>query len=140
MSTVLWANGLADGKVVSDESDKYALCKFADKLDGICERIGVPQLSSLHDSTDMQFNLSEAELPAGMTSTDEVMAADGIWTDAAEARGMLEQVLQAVRDERPRFGMFSDAVNDVIAELEESIQFARKCEQQGAMFNFSIVM
>lgn len=140
MSTVLWANCLVDGKVVSDQSDKYALYRFADKLDSICDRIGTPRLSSLHDSTDLQFNLNDAELPEGMTSTDELMAADGIWTDASEARRMLETLLQAIRDERPRFGMFSDAIDDVIAELEESIEFARKAEQQGGMFNFSIVM
>lgn len=140
MSTVLWANCLADGKVVSDQSDKYALYKFADKLDGICEEIGIPYLSSLHDSTDLQFNLSDTELPEGVTSTDEMMAADGIWTDAAEARRMLESLLETIRDERPRFGMFSDAIDDVIAELEESIDFATKAEQQGGMFNFSIVM
>jgi hypothetical protein len=33
MSTVLWANYLSDGTVTSDESDKYALYKFLDKLD-----------------------------------------------------------------------------------------------------------
>lgn len=140
MSTVLWANYLADGKVVSDESDKYALCKFSDKLDGICDRIGTPQFSSLQDSTDMQFNIGDDDLPEGMTSTDELMAADGTWTDAAEARQMLEALLAAVQDERPRFGLFSDAIDQVIEELEESIEFAKQAEQKNAMFNFALVM
>ncbi len=139
MSTVLWANYLDNGEVVSERSDLYALYRFSNKLDAICDRIGLPQLSSLHDSTDLQFNLGDDELPEGMESTDDLMAADGIWTDAAEARRMLESLLAAVREERPRFGLFSDAVDEVISELEESLAFVRQAEQKGALFNFSVV-
>lgn len=140
MSTVLWANYLDNGEVVSDRSDKYALYRFTDKLDDICDRIGVPRLSSLHDTTDMEFNLGDAALPDGMRSTDELMAADGLWTDAAEARQLLEKLLQSIRDEQPRFGIFRDARDEVIAELEESIELVKEAEEKGALFNFAVVM
>lgn len=140
MSTVLWANYLDNGKVVSECSDLYALYRYTDKLDAICDRIDIPRLSSLHDTTDIQFNLGEDDLPEGMESTDDLMAADGIWTEAAEARRMLESLLAVIREERPRFGLFGNAVEQVIAELEESLELARRAETKGALFNFSVVM
>jgi len=140
MSTVLWANYLDDGTVVSDESDKRALYQFADKLDRICDTLGRGRLSSLHDSTDLEVNLSQAELPEGMQSTNELMASQGNWKPAGEARALLETLLEAVRDGGHRFGMFNDAADDVARELEECIAHAREAEAKGAKFNLSVVM
>jgi len=140
MSTVLWANYLDDGNVVSDESDKRALYKFADKLDRICDGLGLGRLSGLQDSTDLEVNLSETALPEGMQSTNELMAKKGNWKPAGEARALLESLLEAVRNGEHRFGMFSDAVDEVVRELEECIAHAREAEEKGAKFNLSVVM
>ena len=72
MSTVLWANYLLDGQVTCAEADLYALCKYADKLDKLCRKHNVLPFLDTHDSTDMQFNIGDAELPEGMESTDEL--------------------------------------------------------------------
>ncbi len=140
MSTVLWANYLADGQVTCAESDLYALCKFADKLDKISRKNGVMPFLDTHDSTDMQFNVGDAELPEGMESTDELMAVNGNWVDAKAAVEMLETLLNVVRDERTRFGVLGNAHDDVVAELEESIEFAREAAARSARFNFALVM
>ena len=140
MSTVLWANYLVDGQVTCAESDLYALCKYADKLDRICRKHGAVPFLDTHDSTDMQFNIGDEELPEGVESTDEVMAANGTWVDAQAALEMLETLLKIVRDEGTRFGMIGNAHDEVVAELEESIEFAKQAAAKSARFNFALVM
>jgi hypothetical protein len=99
-STVLWANYLVNGDVVSDESDKYALYKYADKLDAISRDIGVLPFSEIQDATDARFNLGELELRDGMESTDELMAQDGVWVSAEVAVQILEALLQKIETEK----------------------------------------
>lgn len=140
MSTVLWANYLVDGAVTSDQSDKYALCKHADRLDALCRDSGLTPLSEICDATDMRFNVEDIELPDGMESTDELMARDGVWIDAQSAVTLLEKLLGAVKSKKPRFGLLRDDYDDVVSELEESIAFARAAAAKGGRFNFAMVM
>jgi hypothetical protein len=70
MSTVLWGNHLLkNGEVASDESDKWALYKHAEKLDNFASAAKVEPFSSLLDHTDIQFNMGDDELPDGMMSS-----------------------------------------------------------------------
>lgn len=141
MSTVLWANRLRDGAVVRDESDKFALYKHLAKLDGIARDCGMPPLSELCDSTDLRFNTDDAlELPPGMASTQEWMAAQGVWTEGERAVALLAAVLAEVEAKRPRFGVLRNDYDAVVAELRESLAFARSAADASAKFNFSIVM
>ncbi|MBX3710883.1 MAG: hypothetical protein KF800_02830 [Lysobacter sp.] len=140
MSTVLWANQLLHGMVVSDESDKYALHRHLPKLDKLAVACGVPALSSICDGTDLRFNLQDLELPDGMTSTHEWMARDGVWVDAPEAVRLLSALLEAVLAKRPRFGLLRNDCDAVLDELREALAFAEEAAARGARFNFSIVM
>lgn len=140
MSTVLWANYLVDGKVASDESDKWALYKHAGKLDKLAGVAKVEPFSALLDHTDTQFNMGEGELPEGMESTNELMARDGVWKTADEALAILGGLLAAITAEKPRFGLMKNDYDAVVAELTESVEFARQASAAGARFNFSVVM
>lgn len=137
---MLWANCLVDGAVTSDQSDKYALCKHVAKLDALCRDSGLTFISEICDSTDMRFNVEDIELPDGMESTDELMARDGVWIDAQSAVTLLENLRDAVKSKKPRFGLLKDDRHDVVAELEESIAFAKAAAAKSARFNFAIVM
>lgn len=139
MSTVLWANQLSDGAVTSDQEDRYALYRHLDKLDKVCRSLGMTPLSAICDSTDMQFNLGDAELPEGMTSTNDLMARDGVWVPAVEAVALLEGLLAAVREKQIRFGILRDDHDEVVRELSESLAVARAAAAQGAKFNFAVV-
>jgi hypothetical protein len=140
MSTVLWANHLAgDGQVTSDERDKWALYKHADRLDTLARRAKLGLFTSLLDHTDAQFNLSDAELPEGMRSTRELMARDGVWQRADDALAILDGLLAIVRERTPRFGLLKNDYDDVVAELAESSASARTAADAGAKFNFSVV-
>lgn len=141
MSTVLWANYLrSDGKVASDESDKWALYKHADKLDKLASAAKLESFSSLLDQTDVQFNMGDGELPDGMKSTDELMARDGVWKPAKDALAILNGLLAVISVEKPRFGVIRNDYDVVVAELSESIEYAKKADELGAKFNFSVVM
>lgn len=142
MSTVLWANyRLADGEVVSDESDKWALYKHADKLDKLASAAKLAPFSSLLDHTDLQFNLGDDdELPDGMESTNELMARDGVWKSADEGLAILNGLLAAITAEKPRFGTLRNDYDAVVEELLESIEHAQKASEAGAQFNFAVVM
>ncbi len=139
MSTVLWANLLHAGEVSSDEADKYALYRHSKKLEKLSRKLGVASFLSSQDFTDMLFNLSDDELPPGMTSTDELMAQNGSWMAAQDAIQMLTQLLQHIQQEQVRFGVFSDDRDEVMRELEESLEMARKADRVNGQFNFSVV-
>ena len=140
MSTVLWANYLDNGTVVSAESDLYSLYKYSDKLDKLCRELGVAPFLDFQDSTDAQFNVSDVDLPEGMQSTDELMALQGVWIEASEALEVLERLEAHIRSENTRFGLVANARDQVLGELAESISFARKAAGIGAKFNFAVIM
>ena len=140
MSTVLWANHLlSNGEVMSDESDKWALYKHTDKLDKLASAAKIEPFSSLLDHTDVQFNMGDDELPEGMESTNELMAHDGVWKSAKDALAILNGLLALITAEKPRFGIIKNDYNVVVAELSESIEYAKKAGESGAEFNFSVV-
>lgn len=139
MSTVLWANVLVDGRVTCQEVDHYALYRFSKKLDRLTRELGVTPFLDVQDTTDARFNLGDGDLPQGMESTDELMAAQGHWIDTAAAIDMLEQLHAAVQSRRIRFGVFSDAHDDVVAELASSLDFFRAAKAPTAQCNFAVV-
>ena len=140
MSTVLWANYLLDGHVTSDEADKYALYKYSIKLDRLTRQLGVTPFLQAQDTTDAKFNVSDEELPQGMESTDELMAEKGAWIESEDAIAMLETLVAEIKARNIRFGAFSNAQQDVLADLDESLKFAKEAASRSAKFNFSVVM
>ena len=140
MSSVLWANLLDGDRVVSDEKDKYALFKHSKKLDRLCHKLGVSSFLAAQDFTDYQFNVTQQDLPAGMDSTDDLMAQNGNWIAAQDAVVMLQQLMGHIDDNRIKFGFFSDDREQVLAELEESLQTAQEANRINGRFNFSVVM
>lgn len=139
MSTVLWANALIDGKARSEEQDYYALYKHAKKLDKLTTGLSTISFFSTQDFTDVQFNLNDDELPTGMESTDEVMAVNGVWVSGQDAVDMLEALVSHIEGKNIRFGLFSNATEDVLSELKASLDFAKQTRDAGGMFNFSVV-
>jgi len=140
MSTVLWANKLVGEVVTSDESDKYALYKHADKLDEIGLRVAQKSFKSLCDTTDLEFNLGDDDLLNGMVSTNELMAKNGKWMDASEAAILLSSLISEIETKKVRFGLLKNDHDAVLAELKESLSYAQDSAAKGGKFNFSVVM
>ncbi|MFO0729067.1 MAG: hypothetical protein U1E65_35130 [Myxococcota bacterium] len=141
MSTVLWTNHLLGGSVRSDAADLPALHAHLDRLDKLCRALGLRPISEFSDTTDLRFNtMEDAKLPEGMSSTDELMAKDGVWLEGAEAVQVLGALLQHLREKRPRIGLLRDARPEIEEELEEALASAKIAAESGAKFNFSVVM
>ncbi|ODB98721.1 hypothetical protein A3197_14970 [Candidatus Thiodiazotropha endoloripes] len=140
MSTVLWANVLIDGKVDSDESDKYALYKYTKKLDEISKSLNVVGFKAAQDITEMQCNISDDDLPEGMESTDELMAKEGVWISGSEAVEMLEIIISHITEKGVRFGLLGNDHEEVVRELKESLLVAKRAKSENGAFNFSVVM
>ncbi len=138
MSTVLWANLLVHGLVTTDESDKLALHKHADKLDAISRKQGLGSFLEICDTTDLRFNADEFELPEGVESTNEVMATQGAWLEVAQAVRLLDGLLSYLRQNKVRFGLLSNDYDQVLTELSEALAYARTAEPD-AKFNFCVV-
>lgn len=139
MSTVLWANVLAEGKVVSQEADLDALFRHAERLDSITRVLKLPSFLHLLDTTDQRFNLQDLALPQGMSDTSEWMARDGVWMPAGDAAPWLKAIRAHIVEKDVRFGLISNHQSRVLGEIDEVIAFV---EQQPAAekFNFSVVM
>lgn len=140
MSTVLWVNVLKDGKVTTEDSDKYALFKYADKLDEMSRKLNLGSFDAMCDDTDLRFNMQDMELPEGMKSTDEMMAKDGKWVELGQALKILEGLLAHIQQNKVRFGLLKNEHAEVVAELEEAITYAKSVSGPGVKFNFSILM
>lgn len=125
---------------MSDESDKYALYKHADKLDQIFRRVLQRSFKDLCDTTDVEFNQSDAELPEGITSTNELMAKSGKWVPATEAVSLLAAAISEIEAKKTRFGLLKNEHDAVVAELKESLHYAQGVSARGGKFNFSVVM
>lgn len=140
MSTVLWANVLTDGLVRSDETDHLALYEHAGKLDTIARSLGLRPFLEICDTTDQRFNIDSVDLPAGMTSTNELMAVQGVWVPVAEALALLQALRDHVVARNVRFGLLSNQRTQVLTELDEVIAFAKAHSSRGEHFNFSVVI
>lgn len=140
MSTVLWANVLIAGEVKSEGADYGALYRHADKLDTLTRKLGLTSFQSICDLTDARFNTDELSLPPGMTSTDELMAAQGTWVDTAQAIAMLQALRQHVVDAKVRFGLLSNQHDEVVEELAAALAFAKAQAPKALKFNFAVVM
>lgn len=140
MSTVLWANVLVEGKVVSDETDHLALYKHAEKLDALTKALQLPSFLEICDTTDQRFNTDDITLPAGMTSTNELMAAQGDWIPVSSAIQLLQTLRDHIVAKNVRFGLLGNQHQQVVGELDEVPGFAKSQSVPDAKFNFSVMM
>jgi hypothetical protein len=139
MSTVLWSNLLEDGIVHSDESDKPALHKHAEKLAAISQQLGSTSFLEICDTTDVLFNTGAIELPTGMETSNELMAIEGVWLQVGEAEKLLTSLLAHIQQQNIRFGLLSNDHNLVVAELTAALAYVKSAKSPAAKFNFSIV-
>lgn len=139
MSTVLWANVLVDGSVRSEQEDRPALYKHAEKLDSISKSLGLPSFLATCDQTDVRFNLEDLALPEGMESTNDVMAVSGAWLSRMKAISLLQGLLAHIQSVNTRFGLLQNQHGAVVDELSGALAFLQ-AETHAEKFNFSVVM
>jgi hypothetical protein len=139
VSTVLWANVLVGGVVRSEQEDRSALYRYAEKLDTIAKSLGLPSVLAICDETDVRFNMEDLDLPDGMESTNDVMAASGAWLPRADALSLLQGLLAHIQAAKTRFGLVNNRHQSVVDELSGVLAFLQ-AEPQAEKFNFCVVM
>ena len=145
MSTVIWVNRLKDGNVTSDQVDRWALYRFADKLDRLCDELGVTRLSEFHDTTDLEANLAlevEGEDEGGEQELDtyRLMVEKGKWFSPEKGVAVFDRLLERVQAEPVRFGLLTDRREEVVRELEECRSALESIAADDAEFHLCIVM
>ena len=112
-----------------------------EKLDPICEHLGLVKLSSFLDWTDFDANMSEDnEFPS-----EETIGSKECWFSPSEAIPTLRTLHQLfLSSESERKRLFSEdyqyLADDLIEELEDCISKIEKIDAAGDLFHFCVVM
>jgi hypothetical protein len=144
MGTTLWVvskSKIADG----DDWDHSALFNAVDKLDRICEQLGLANFSSFLDWTDFEANMSEDEDEDDEFPSEELLIERASWFDPSDAL----PILLALRDrltsnESERKSLFDEdrlyLSDELLEELGDCIAKVEKIEAERDLFHFSVVM
>ncbi len=141
MGTTLWVlskNEMTD----DDESDHSAMFRALEKLDFICEDLGLGSLSSFVDWTDFELNMSEDE---DESLTEEILSAKTSWFDPADALPILRALYEHLANDRFECENLFDAdekylSEELIEELSDCIAKVEQIGNKGDLFHFSAVM
>jgi hypothetical protein len=141
MGTTLWVlskNEMADG----DDWDHSAMFRALEKLDFICEDLGLGSLSSFVDWTDFELNMSEEE---DEFLAEETLRTETSWFDPTEALPILKALYEHLANDKlecenlfePDQKYLSE---DLIEELSDCITKVEQIANQGDLFHFCAVM
>ena len=139
MSTVLWANLLVGAEVRTEQADRFALYKFGTKLEAMSKALGLTSFVGTWDHTDLRFNIEELELPPGATSTNDVMAKQGVWIETNEAVRLLKGLKDRIISENVRFGLLKNHSAELLEELTGVLTFISSQGSIPCKFNFCVV-
>lgn len=143
MGTTIWV--LSKSKMTEgDEWDHSALFYAVDKLDHICEKLGLVKLSSFLDWTDFEINMSEdsedGEFPDEDTLRDKIS-----WFIPSEAlpilRALREYVKTCDSDGKSLLEHGKEHLSEELLEdLEDCVTKVEKIAAEGDLFHFCVVM
>ena len=69
----------------------------------------------------MSSMFQKKNYPRGATSTDDVMAVDGVWIAGSQAVEMLSGLIKHISDNKIKFGIFTNDVEEVVNEFSASL-------------------
>ena len=139
MSTALWLYYREGETASSDQEDLITLYRHAEKLDRICRSLSLTPLSEYHDFTDAAFNLSNEELPDGMSSTVDLMKVQGSWHSVTDGVSVFSSLLQWLEDNPTRFGFLGNDYKEILGELRQCLKSLRSKEASDCEFTLCVV-
>jgi hypothetical protein len=113
------------------------LCRHASKLDRICRKLDLKQLSDFHD--DSGTGLSQ-ELPGGVTETIKIMIRSKPWFSVADGLATLGPLLRWLEQNPTRFGLLSDDYRGVMDELRHCVEQLEAHPDESCRFNLCVVL
>jgi len=135
MSDTIWVR--RKSRVGTDDSgddyDHSIFCKTSEELDKLAESLGVRPLSDFVDTTDMQFNFSEEDLPESWIAENEK------WFAPADVLPSLTKIVERLKSGEAK-GIKEKLRPELIEELEDCLAKVSEAGQEGDQFHFCLVM
>lgn len=135
MSDTIWVR--RKSRVGTDESgddfDHSLFCRASEDLDKLAEALGVRKLSDFFDTTDMQYNLSEDELPESWIVENEK------WFAPSDALPSLTKIVERLRSGEVK-GIKEKLRPELLEELEDCLAKVTEAEREQDEFHFCLVM
>ena len=135
MSDTIWVR--RKSQVGTDDSgddfDHSLFCKASQALDGLAESLGVRKLSDFFDTTDLQFNMSDEDLPETWIVENEK------WFAPSDALPALARIVERLKSGEAK-GVKEKIRAELIEELEDCLAKVKAAEQGNDQFHFCIVM
>jgi len=135
MSDTIWVRrkSQAGTEDSGDDYDHSLFCEASEELDKLANSLGVRMLSDFIDTTDMQFNMSEDDLPESWIAENEK------WFAPADALPSLKKIIERLKSGKAN-GIEEDLRAELVEELEDCLVKVSGAEQDGDQFHFCLVM
>jgi len=117
----------------SDEFDHTLFCKSSDELDALAVSLGVRKLSDFFDTTDLQYNMSDKDLPETWITENEK------WFQPSDALPAIRKIVERLKAGEVK-GIKEKARAELIEELEDCLRKVSATESEKDQFHFCIVM
>lgn len=137
-----WIHTL-EGRDYSKDSDDYSLMsRHVEAIDVLCEKLGVPAMSSFVDYTDLEFNYEERDEDGEPELDPETGFAYGIddmkWFPAAEGLKSFLAIRDSLKNS-PLSGLSAERTGELIEELESCIQILEGPASRAGKFHLSLL-
>ena len=116
-----------------DDFDHSLFCKSSDELDKLAQAIGVRKLSDFFDMTDLQYNMSDEELPESWIAENEK------WFSPSDALPSLTKIVEHLKTGEVK-GIKEKSRPELLEELEDCLAKVNDAERENDQFHFCIVM
>jgi len=139
MSQVIWVGKLFEAKMdeSGDQFDKPFILKFSKKIDTICRKNKIIEISTFFDSTAIQAEMTDDY--QGFEDGYRLLEAKGKWFEPSDGITAIEKLLDVLKEKRVKFGTLSDRYNEIINELKNCLDQVKDIESRNGKFNFCIV-
>jgi hypothetical protein len=135
MSDTIWVRrkSKAGTDDSGDDFDHSLFCKHSDALDELADSLAVDKLSDYFDTTDLQFNMSEEDLPESWIVENEQ------WFEPNSALIALNKIIEKLKISEVKW-IKGDAKAELLEELDDCEAKVATAVHEKDQFHFCIVM
>ncbi len=146
MGMTYWIHTREGDSMSADSDDHSWMHRLSDELDEACRTLGVPELSSFADYTDLELNMTDADDDEDWDEEDfddEVQAGEMMdemeWFDPAAGLQCMEALRRHVA-EGWNAELGEDEREMLLEELDDCIQTLKALPPGTGKFNLAVIM
>lgn len=135
MSDTIWVSrkSQAGTENSGDDVDHSVFCKSSEELDKLAQVLGVRKLSDFFDTTDLQYNMSDEDLPESWIAENEK------WFPPSDALPSLMKIVERLKTGEVK-GIKEKWRPELLEEIEDCLAKVSEAERENDQFHFCIVM